>query len=166
MISGATTPFRHGRTSCIYRKRCAAMQCVLLPWMVGKYQLGWGKLCFGAHFSELKGAGRKRAPQQLSPARGLARCRESHAGEPLDLAPAIRDVEDMPASLPGPGQPGEARKIWVGKIRYSVSGAGGLIIICARWVPGSISQGAPGVSGFRGRPVLSGVAQGIYTTAR
>lgn len=34
----------------------------------------------------------------------------------------------------------------------------GVIIICARCVPGSINQGIPGTSGFSGNPVDSAVA--------
>lgn len=41
---------------------------------------------------------------------------------------------------------------------------GGLIIICARCVPGSMIQGIAGPSGLRGSPVLSAVAKGMYTT--
>lgn len=40
-------------------------------------------------------------------------------------------------------------------------GFGGLIIIWAPCVAGCINQGMPGAAGFKGRPVVSGVAYGI-----
>jgi len=43
-------------------------------------------------------------------------------------------------------------------VAYSL---GGLIMIWARWVPGSIIHGIPGTSGFKAKPVVSAVAQGI-----
>ena len=36
----------------------------------------------------------------------------------------------------------------------------------ARCVPGSMIHGMPGASGFKGKPVLSEVANGMYTTYR
>ena len=38
--------------------------------------------------------------------------------------------------------------------------------VAYRWIPGSISQGAPGPAGLVGSPVVSPVANGTYSTHR
>ena len=49
---------------------------------------------------------------------------------------------------------------------YFFAVSGGLIMMWAPCVPGCMIHGMPGASGFSGRPVLSAVAYGMYTTER